>query len=1287
MTVSTGHSEPLGASLTQEGTNFAVYSEHATHVEVCMFDGGGREIRHLLPGRTGPVFHGHVAGVKAGARYGLRVHGPDAPEDGHRFDAKKWLLDPYALEVDRAFLLMHEMFSGDSAKVMPRAVVCAPEPAKVTVNVPWSETVIYELHVRGFTKLMPDVPEVLRGTFAGLAHPAAIAHLKSLSITTVELLPCMAWIDEPHLKRKGLTNYWGYNPIAWRAPDPRLAPGGWAEVRAAVAALAEAGIEVVLDVVYNHSGEGDELGPTVSLRGIDNATYYRLREDDRSLYVNDAGTGNILNCDHPAVIRLVMDSLRAWRTYGGVAGFRFDLATTLGRTRQGFDRHAALLAAIRQDPVLRDLKLIAEPWDIGPGGYQVGGFDAPWAEWNDQYRDTMRRFWRGDSVSLGDLARRLSASQDIFNDRPGWSSINFITAHDGFTLRDLVSFETKHNEANGEQNRDGTEQNFSWVSGDPARDQRNLLATLFVSRGTPMIAQGAETGQSQSGNNNAYCQDNATSWLDWAAQDKPLTAFCGKLIAARREHPALRGGFLNGETGERSFYPDVAWSGADGRPLDAGAWDDPHGETLVAALCDGADRVCVILHSGPGGVETRLPDGAWTVLIDTADDGRGETVAGTMAVAARSVVILAFDPRRRTGVSDETLDRLAAAAGIEPEWWTIDGVRHEVSRDTRLHILKALGLPAESQDEARHSLFRLAEAHDREPLPRAHVHHGDGPVIVPLRTAIGSPPPRTRVELYSDDLGRRLFDVTDLVSRRVMARDGRPCLSYDLNLGPLPVGRYTLRREDDGDHCLLTVAPARAWRPENESQLYGITAQLYAARRNGDGGIGDFTTLAEMMERSGQAGARLVGINPLHALFPQDRDRASPYYPSDRRFLDPIYLDTGESHDDGLTIDYPAVWARKEKVLRVRYEQEKNDPDLARFIAEGDRDLHAFARFQAGEGSPHFQAYLQWLCDRQLAKAVARGQVAGVGLYRDLAIGAAPGGAEAAALDYRMAKDVSLGAPPDPFSRDGQVWGIPPFSPLALSRDGYQEISAIYRANMRHAQALRIDHAIGLMRQFWVPDGAAGSEGAYVRFPFDDLLGQLKLESVRARCLIVGEDLGTVPEGFRERMHEAGILSYKVMPFEREGLGFRPPESYPADSLACASTHDLPPLKGWWEGSEIAERRALGLDVADDAEIVRQKEKAELLVALKAAGVLDDGDPDDPLTVEIAAAVHAFIAKTPAMLTMVQLEDLAEAFVPVNLPGTDRERPNWRHRLPETLDAVFESDWAKALLQAISEAR
>ena len=527
--VSEGSPEPLGLTLDGTGANVAVYSAHAAAIELCLFDEkGDAEIERLrLPARTGGVFHGHFEGIAAGQRYGLRAYGPYAPKDGHRFNPAKLLADPYALALDRPFDFSPAMADfqvdaigefrpddADSAPFMPKAIAMAPLPAKPRPHAkrPWADTVVYELHVRGFTKLHSAVPEAIRGTFAGLAHPAAIGHLVKLGVTCIEIMPAAAWIGERHLHLAGLTNYWGYNPVTLMAPDPRLAPGGWAEVAASVAAIQAAGIEVVVDVVLNHTGEGDQFGPTVSLRGLDNASYYRLMPQDRLVPVNDAGCGNILALDRPPVVRLAMDALRAWATFGGVDGFRFDLATTLGRRADGFDPAAPLLTAIAQDPVLRDLRLIAEPWDIGPGGYQIGAFHATWGEWNDKFRDSMRKFWRGDGRLLGEVATRFSGSSDIFGSRrPPSRGVNFIVAHDGFTLADLVSYERKHNEANGENNRDGTDANYSWNNGaegetaDPAilaarrRDQRNLLAALMLARGTPMIAMGAEFGHSQAG--------------------------------------------------------------------------------------------------------------------------------------------------------------------------------------------------------------------------------------------------------------------------------------------------------------------------------------------------------------------------------------------------------------------------------------------------------------------------------------------------------------------------------------------------------------------------------------------------------------------------------------------------------------------------------------------------------------------------------------------------------------------------------------------------------------------
>ena len=574
-----GLPEPMGATLTADGANFAIYSENADKIELCLFDpGGATELQRLsLPGRTRHVWHGFLPAAKAGLLYGYRVHGRYAPREGHRFNANKLLIDPYARSLTSPLRYNATQFgfepghaeadltfdSRDSAPFMPKCRLVATGPAADTgqrPSTPWRDTVIYEVHAKGFTQLNQDIPVALRGTYAALGSDAAIRHFKSLGVTAIELLPIMPFNDEPHLVEKGLTNYWGYNPYCFMAPDPRYASeDARTELCNAVRRLHEAGLEVLLDVVFNHTGEGWHLGPTLSLKGIDNASYYRLDPADRSRYVDHAGCGNTLDLSRPHVRRLLLDSLRTWVCEFGFDGFRFDLATTLGRAADGrFDPNAETLRAIAADPDLSAVKLIAEPWDCGPDGYQLGRFPAPWAEWNDKARDTIRRFWRGDDGMLPQFAHALCGSAETFGtERAPLASINFVTAHDGMRLRDLVTYTGKRNQANGEDNRDGNNADFSTSYGpegpteDPAlrrvriRQMRNLIATLLLAQGVPMLPAGDEFGQSQGGNNNPYCQDNAIAWTDWSliskqgGEDGPaLFAFVQRVL--RLAPPASR---------------------------------------------------------------------------------------------------------------------------------------------------------------------------------------------------------------------------------------------------------------------------------------------------------------------------------------------------------------------------------------------------------------------------------------------------------------------------------------------------------------------------------------------------------------------------------------------------------------------------------------------------------------------------------------------------------------------------------------------------------------------------
>lgn len=641
----------FGARPTGTGVDFAVWSGAAERVWLCLFDDDVETARIEMDASEGGAFCTSVVGFGAGARYGFRADGPYAPDQGLWFDPDKLLMDPYAVAIDGPYaydmrLALKRGAGGDTAPLMPKAVVTAlPEPVEAAAPLFSPGGLIYEIQVRAFTKLHPDVPEQLRGTIAALAHPAIIDHLLKLNVSAIELMPVTAWIDERHLGPLGLTNAWGYNPVSFMALDPRIAPGGVKELRETVAALGKAGIGVILDLVFNHTGESDEFGPTLSLRGFDNRTYCRHAPGDPGKLVNDTGTGNTLACDHPVVQELVLDTLRHFVRHAGVDGFRFDLAPILGRSDDGFDPDAPLLTTLRDDPVLKDRVMIAEPWDIGPDGYQLGNFPPPFLEWNDRYRDDIRRFWRRDRGMVGSLATRLAGSSDVFKGA-ATRTVNFLAAHDGFSLADLVAYERKHNEANGEMNRDGHNENFSWNNGvegatddatilaERRRDLMALLATLFFSRGTIMLTAGDEFGRSQQGNNNAYAQDNPISWLDWRNRDSVLEEFAFTLATIRKQLPTLRDcAFLTGRVGETGL-PDVEWLTESGKPMAEQDWNDGgRGRlTMVLAAKDGS-RIAVLINGDRRATAIALPERAgfrWTnaTAEQQSDPARPLVIAG-----------------------------------------------------------------------------------------------------------------------------------------------------------------------------------------------------------------------------------------------------------------------------------------------------------------------------------------------------------------------------------------------------------------------------------------------------------------------------------------------------------------------------------------------------------------------------------------------------------------------------------------------------------------------------------
>ena len=692
-----GTAYPLGATFDGGGTNFAVFSEGAERVELCLFDEAGAETRVPLVDVDAHVWHGYLPEVSPGQRYGYRMHGPFDPGQGRRFNPSKLLLDPYAKAVEGQVQWNQSVFGydfgdpdsrndEDSAASMMKGVVINPFfdwAGDRAPKTPYAETVIYEAHVKGMTKLHPLVPEDIRGTYSGLAHPAVIEHLRRIGVTAVELMPVHQFVDDDALQRKGLSNYWGYNTIAFLAPQNTYSAAGQhgqqvPEFKAMVRALHAAGIEVILDVVYNHTAEGNHLGPTLSMRGIDNEAYYRLDADDRRFYTDYTGTGNSLNVTHPHSLQLIMDSLRYWVLEMHVDGFRFDLAATLAREFYDVDKLATFFELVQQDPVVSQVKLIAEPWDLGPGGYQVGNFPPQWTEWNGRYRYTVRDFWRGEPQALGEFASRLTGSADLYehSGRRPVASINFVTAHDGFTLRDLVSYNEKHNHANGEDNRDGADDNRSWNCGvegptdDPAvlelraRQQRNFLATLLLSQGVPMLSHGDELGRTQHGNNNAYAQDSELTWIHWAAADEPLIEFTAALARLRREHPTFRRSrFFNGRPVRREEgapVPDIVWLRPDGTAMQPDDWESGFGRAIGVFLNGHGIRersrrgepiedlhFIVLFNAGDEPIDFRIPavefSPSWDVLVDTAGAQADESTiepGASVHLEAKAVIVL-----------------------------------------------------------------------------------------------------------------------------------------------------------------------------------------------------------------------------------------------------------------------------------------------------------------------------------------------------------------------------------------------------------------------------------------------------------------------------------------------------------------------------------------------------------------------------------------------------------------------------------------------------------------------
>jgi isoamylase len=1208
-----GKAFPRGAYFDGHGVNFAVFSSIATRVEVCLYDAADptRETdRCDLPELTGNLWHGYAAGVKPGTLYGLRVHGPHAPEQGHRCNPNKLLVDPYAKalwgEVDwKQPVLGYK--SGDDLSVDERDSA-AGVPKGVVVDdafdwqgdrwpdVPWRESVIYEVHVRGFTKLHPEVPDELRGTYAGLAHPAAVGHLKKLGVTAVELLPVHEFTGDGFLEDKSLRNYWGYSTLGFFAPEQRYAsqrrPGGQvAEFKQMVKALHAAGIEVILDVVFNHTCEGNQLGPTLSLRGIDNAAYYWLMPEAR-YYLDFTGTGNSLNASMPEAARLIADSLRYWVGVMHVDGFRFDLASTLGRVDQGrFSRTAPIFQIISQDPLLSRVKMIAEPWDCGLGGYQVGNFPQPFREWNGKFRDAIRRYWKGDQHLASEIGYRLTASADLYQGdrRPPQASINFITAHDGFTLHDLVSYSAKHNEVNGERNQDGADDNQSWNHGAEGeigdveilalreRQKRNMLATLFLSQGVPMLLGGDEMGRTQRGNNNAYCQDNELSWFDWKLDERrrALLEFTCKMIALRRQHPVLaQHRFLIGDFIWDSHARDLAWLRPDGAEMEPEDWQKPWiasvgfmlgGDAMRMLDDDGqrivGDSLLVLLNAHQEPVKFRLPSEggtSWLLEVDTTDPTKAanRNVIGEYEVGPRALVLLRQP-------LEATVAREAATAPARIE-------RAERSRRRR-----RAGVVVPLFSIRSTSGWGLGETADIPRFARWARRAGFSVMqLLPVNEVSAiDPSPYAAVSAFALDPVYLSLDACEDFA----AAGGREALSPEL------------RAKIDA----LAAQPLVEWAAVREVKRAGVDLAFERFRRD------------EWEKKTMRA-----------------RELAA-FMKDNRGWLDDYALFTV------LHAKFRRSW--------LHWPPGPRDRDPAAISAAREEHYEALLRAK----------WLQWQMDLQWCKARRDASTAGIELMGDLPFTVGLDSADVWSHRELFRTDQHVGTPPDDVAPEGQDWGLPAYDWDAVQRDDYAWIKARAMRAGELFSIYRIDHTIGFYRTY-----CRSTDGRVSGFsPCDEraqvALGERVMRIMNRWGEVVAEDLGTVPPFLQPSLQKLGVPGYRVLRWERDNGSYRDPATWPAVSVATNASHDTDTTAGWYDALAPDER--------------------ERLRAVPGLGELDPSRPFDEATRDLFLRV---IYGAPSTLSLVLFQDALGTKDRINTPGTV-DGANWTWRLPMSIDDLL----------------
>ena len=1271
-----GKPTPLGSTLAEDGINFALFSAHASAVTLCLFsDDGHSEIQRIsLAHRTDDIWHVLVKGLKAGQLYGYRVDGPYLPSKGHRFNVNKLLIDPYAKDLCGEFI-QHDALYGyvagspeadlsfderDSAPYVPK---CVAGPLKLEwqdiekPQINLADTIIYEAHIKGLTKRHPDVPPAHRGTLSGLSAPAIISHLTELGVTAIELLPAQSFFSEPRLTDLGLTNYWGYNPVNYFAlHSPYFGEGGAQSWAKTVDALHAAGIEVILDVVYNHTAESWEHGPTLSFRGIDNASYYQLQEDAR-FYVNHSGCGNTLDMSHPAVLDLTLDSLRYWAKEMRVDGFRFDLGPILGRNPDTFDPKAKIFQAIADDPILSKVKMIAEPWDIGPGGYQLGYFPEGWSEWSDQYRDSVRSFWRGDAGAHQNLAGKLLGSAETFewSGRNPQAAINFIAAHDGFTLRDTVSYNHKYNHANGEDNRDGHGHNLSdnmgiegptdvdFINAVRLKRSKNMLATLMLSQGVPMLLGGDEFGHSMGGNNNAYCQDNEITWLDWANSNPELLAFTQELIRLRKSKPHFRqSGYLHGELIPKSNVQNADWIRADGKQMHPGDWENPDFKCFALLLSmPKEDTIAIVVNRG-GDMSAPWIDDKWSRLLTTATAQAGHIIP------ADSITIFAYEGCfTRPDIREKTINDAARTYGIIDSYRDINGNVHFASLEAKENLLTALSVDPMTLLETDISPYPAPS--DTHKIYGAEMFREKGRCWGITAALYG----------LSSSRNWGVGDFEDLaVLCEIMAAKGADFVGIN------PV------------HALFPSAP-QLYSPYSPSSRQFLNVMLIAPDKIPElpaDYVVDSEALnkPELIDYKAIYRAKMAAFEACFAHFSELKPSSSR-----RKAFKAFTLENSSA------LHHHALFDALFETLPISQQSYKGWKNFGEKYADPDSEAcRKFAEENANR--VEFYAYLQWVAETQLKDAQTRAKAAGmsIGIYLDFAVGIVPGGAGTWHDVSTFADGVSLGAPGDFHNPDGQVWNLSPFNPHALVKNNYEPYRGALRKAMSLGGAIRIDHILGHLRSFWSSEGAPG---AYVSYPFDGLMQMIAEESQAQNCVVFGEDLGTVPDDFRARMAHYELMGCNIILFERDSEGqLLPRDNIRELSVTAFSNHDFPTITGFWDGEDFRWREALG--IGDNPETLaweKQQRETDKSALLDLIGVKEAGS----MTPQLMAQLQAYFAASNVMAFAVQLDDLMMEPLQANVPGTTDEQPNWRRRGKLTLEQIAIDGDVTDICRAIDTAR